>query len=131
MRTGIGCWAMEGLKSRVARRVGQRRRNMRCKNMYLLGMKKYLPLLAGILSFLMGLKAMGQAHSLWYTRPAGVWTEALPVGNGRLGAMVFGGVGEERIALNEATLWSGGPGKASVNPGASQHLPALRKALFA
>ncbi len=51
----------------------------------------------------------GHADRLWYTRPATVWTEALPVGNGRLGAMVFGGVARERIQLNEDTLWSGGP----------------------
>ncbi len=46
---------------------------------------------------------------LWYRQPATVWTEALPVGNGRLGAMVFGGTASERIQLNEDTLWSGGP----------------------
>ena len=48
---------------------------------------------------------------LWYQKPAEVWTEALPVGNGRIGAMVFGRVGDELIQLNEATLWSGGPVK--------------------
>ena len=46
---------------------------------------------------------------LWYKSPASVWEEALPVGNGRLGAMVFGKNGEERIQLNEETYWSGGP----------------------
>lgn len=46
---------------------------------------------------------------LWYRQPATVWTETLPVGNGRLGAMVFGGAASERIQLNEDTLWSGGP----------------------
>ena len=54
--------------------------------------------------------------SLWYKQPAAVWTEALPVGNGRLGAMVFGRVEEELLQLNEATLWSGGPVKHNVNP---------------
>ncbi|MDF8332770.1 glycoside hydrolase family 95 protein [Novosphingobium cyanobacteriorum] len=49
------------------------------------------------------------ADLLWYRQPASVWTEALPVGNGRLGAMVFGGVAGEHIQLNEDTLWSGGP----------------------
>ena len=53
---------------------------------------------------------------LWYKQPAAVWTEALPLGNGRLGAMVFGGVEEELIQLNEATLWSGGPVKTNINP---------------
>jgi alpha-L-fucosidase 2 len=71
------------------------------------------------------------AQRLWYKQPATVWTEALPVGNGRLGGMVFGGVADERIALNEATLWSGGPVPGSINPGASQYLAPLRKALFA
>ena len=68
---------------------------------------------------------------LWYRQPAAIWTEALPVGNGRIGGMVFGGVADERIALNEATLWSGGPAPLSVNPEARQYLPALRKAALA
>ena len=46
---------------------------------------------------------------LWYEKPATTWVEALPTGNGRLGAMVFGGVGEERIQLNEETIWAGPP----------------------
>ena len=46
---------------------------------------------------------------LWYQKPAEAWTDALPVGNGRLGAMVFGGVERERIQLNEETLWDGAP----------------------
>jgi alpha-L-fucosidase 2 len=49
------------------------------------------------------------AHRLWYRQPASQWVEALPLGNGRLGAMVFGGTGEERLQLNEDTLWTGGP----------------------
>ena len=46
---------------------------------------------------------------LWYAQPAEVWTEALPVGNGRLGAMVFGGTSQEHLQLNESTVWAGGP----------------------
>ncbi len=46
---------------------------------------------------------------LWYRQPATEWTDALPLGNGRLGAMVHGGVGREELQLNESTLWSGGP----------------------
>ncbi len=46
---------------------------------------------------------------LWYRQPAETWTEALPVGNGRMGAMVFGGVAEERVQLNEDSIWAGGP----------------------
>ena len=47
--------------------------------------------------------------SLWYRQPATKWEEALPIGNGRLGAMVFGGAPEERIQFNESTLWTGEP----------------------
>jgi alpha-L-fucosidase 2 len=67
---------------------------------------------------------------LWYRQPAGPWTEALPVGNGRIGAMVFGGVAQERLQLNEDTLWSGGP-YDPVNPHASEALPEVRRLIFA
>ena len=66
---------------------------------------------------------------LWYDRPAEKWTEALPVGNGRLGAMVFGGTDEERIQFNEDTLWTGGP-RDYTHPDASEYLPVIRKLLF-
>ena len=59
----------------------------------------------------------GPDHRLWYRQPAAEWTEALPVGNGRLGAMVFGGTAQERLQLNEDTLWAGGPYNP-VNPAA-------------
>ena len=68
--------------------------------------------------------------ALWYNKPASVWTEALPVGNGTIGAMVFGRIHEELIQLNEATLWSGGPVKTNVNPSSPQYLQPLREALF-
>jgi alpha-L-fucosidase 2 len=67
---------------------------------------------------------------LWYTRPAEVWTEALPIGNGRLGAMVFGGTSRERLQLNEDTLWAGGPYEPN-NPDSLAHLPEIRALLFA
>lgn len=67
---------------------------------------------------------------LWYDAPAERWTEALPVGNGRLGAMVFGGVAAERLQLNEDTLWTGGP-RSYDHPGAAEVLPQLRELLFA
>ena len=66
---------------------------------------------------------------LWYKQPAAVWTEALPVGNGRVGAMIFGKVDEELIQLNESTLWSGGPVTGNVNPDAPTYLPQIRQAL--
>ncbi len=64
---------------------------------------------------------------LWYDKPATQWVEALPLGNGRLGAMVFGGTATERIALNEDTLWSGPPGDWD-NPAAREALPEARRA---
>ncbi|MFO7617798.1 MAG: glycoside hydrolase family 95 protein, partial [Bacteroidales bacterium] len=66
---------------------------------------------------------------LWYEAPAKVWEEALPVGNGRLGAMVFGKSGEERIQLNEETYWSGGPYSAVVE-GGYKVLPEIQKMIF-
>jgi alpha-L-fucosidase 2 len=50
-----------------------------------------------------------QELKLWYNKPAEKWTDALPVGNGRIGAMIFGGVEKDRIQFNEETLWTGGP----------------------
>jgi len=67
--------------------------------------------------------------ALWYDRPASEWNEALPLGNGRLGAMVFGGTDRERLQLNEDTLWSGGP-HDYTNPDAARHLPEMRRLIF-
>jgi alpha-L-fucosidase 2 len=69
------------------------------------------------------------ATLLWYEAPAAEWEEALPVGNGRLGGMVFGKVAEERIQLNEETYWSGGPYSTVVRGGA-EVLPEIQKLLF-
>lgn len=66
---------------------------------------------------------------LWYGQPAAAWTEALPVGNGRLGCMVFGGVMEERLQLNEDSLWSGSPQDAD-NPEALEALAEVRRLLW-
>lgn len=67
---------------------------------------------------------------LWYSQPAGKWVEALPVGGGRLGAMVFGGVGAERLQLNEDSLWSGGPQPNADRLEAWKHLDEIRQLLF-
>ena len=72
----------------------------------------------------------GDPLVLWYPRAARQWIEALPLGNGRLGAMVFGGVGLERLQLNDDTLWSGGP-SAWDNPGAREALPEIRRLIAA
>lgn len=67
--------------------------------------------------------------SLWYEHPAADWNEALPVGNGRLGAMVFGQVETERLQLNESTVWAGEP-EDFINPAAREVLPLVRMMLF-
>jgi alpha-L-fucosidase 2 len=66
---------------------------------------------------------------IWYAHPADKWENALPVGNGRLGAMVFGKTDEEQIQLNEETYWSGGPYSTTVK-GGYQALPEIRKLIF-
>src|SRR3984957_14470290 len=71
----------------------------------------------------------GPADCLWYQQPAQKWTEALPIGNGRMGAMVFGGVPDERIQFNEDTLWTGHP-HDYVRSGAKASLPEIRNLLF-
>ncbi|WP_088185070.1 glycoside hydrolase family 95 protein [Sphingobium sp. Z007] len=68
--------------------------------------------------------------TLWYRQPATEWTQALPIGNGRLGAMLFGGIGQERLQLNESTLWAGQP-YDPVNPQAKATLPKVRDLIFA
>ncbi len=66
---------------------------------------------------------------LWYNQPARKWTEALPVGNGRLGAMVFGGTVREQIQLNEDSLWAGPP-VPQDRVGAYKHIAEARKLIF-
>ena len=85
---------------------------------------KHLSLLAILL---LGPCARGQ--EMWYRQPASKWVDALPVGNGRLGGMVFGGIGHERIQFNEATVWTGEP-HDYAHPGAYRHLAAIRNLLF-
>ena len=65
---------------------------------------------------------------LWYKKSAKYWDEALPVGNGRLGAMVYGGVCEETIQVNEESVWSGAK-RNRINPDSMQYLPKIRKLL--
>ncbi|PRY53170.1 alpha-L-fucosidase 2 [Arcticibacter pallidicorallinus] len=74
--------------------------------------------------------APGSAMKLWYNKPAGkVWESALPLGNGKLGAMVYGNVQTERIQLNEHTLWSGSPNR-NDNPLALDSLETIRRLIF-
>ncbi|HAQ19872.1 MAG TPA: hypothetical protein DCR40_11660 [Prolixibacteraceae bacterium] len=69
------------------------------------------------------------ANTLWYKQPAQYFEESLVIGNGRMGASVFGGVTSDKIFLNDATLWSGEPVNPNMNPEAYKNLPAIREAL--
>ena len=87
-------------------------------------------LLLGALPAVRAVAQPAPSSTLWYRQPAGEWNRALPAGNGRLGAMIFGGLAEEHIQLNEETLWTGGPYDPVVK-GASAALPEIRRLLFA
>ncbi|MFU1855799.1 glycosyl hydrolase family 95 catalytic domain-containing protein [Sphingobacterium sp. NGMCC 1.201703] len=91
-------------------------------------MKVYL---LGCLMVLFGmqLKAQHQDHVLWYREPAKVWEEALPVGNGRLGAMVYGDWNKENIQVNEESLWGGT--KVDANADAASKIPEIQRLLVA
>ena len=95
---------------------------------------KIIPLkMKSVFSFLLLLcinDLSSQDLKLWYNRPAMKWTEALPIGNGRIGAMIFAGVEKDRIQFNEETLWTGGPREYN-RPGASNYLGTIRQLLFA
>ena len=75
--------------------------------------------------------AWGQSPlTLWYRQPAKLWVEALPIGNGRLGAMIFGGIAHERIQFNEQTVWNGEP-HDYAHHGAYRYLGKIRELLWA
>lgn len=93
-------------------------------------MKKKISILLS--SLLITLSSIAQKPLiLWYKQPARNWNESLPIGNGRIGAMIFGKPDNELIQLNEQTLWSGGPVNRNPNPNASKHLQEVRDAIFA
>ena len=82
------------------------------------------------LAFSTGFSQKSQNLKLWYNQPSGdIWENALPIGNGRLGAMIYGNVDKEIIQLNEHTLWSGSPNR-NDNPAALEALPEIRKLIF-
>jgi alpha-L-fucosidase 2 len=74
--------------------------------------------------------AQSNDYKLWYDKPAQVWTEALPLGNGRLGAMVFGNPAVEQIQLNEENIWAGQPNN-NANPLGLEYIPKVRELVFA
>ena len=75
------------------------------------------------------LSVLSAPHILWYDRPAQYWNEALPIGNGRLGAMVYGNVFSDRLQLNEETIWAGQPNN-NANPEALEYLPKVRQLVW-
>lgn len=79
---------------------------------------------------LLPLQTRAQEYKLWYDQPAHVWTEALPLGNGRLGAMLYGNPAAEQIQLNEETIWAGRPNN-NANPEALEWIPKIRELVFA
>ena len=86
-----------------------------------------------LICFLMTITAVSaltaKQYRLWYNRPAQTWTQALPVGNGVIGGMVFGTPAVEHIQLNEETIWAGQPNNV-VNPNAKEYLPKVRQLIF-
>ncbi|MDP2336187.1 MAG: glycoside hydrolase family 95 protein [Bacteroidota bacterium] len=93
-------------------------------------MKNYLFLLTFILIlFGADLCQAQSANTLWYKQPAQYFEESLVLGNGKMGASVFGGVTSDKIFLNDATLWSGEPVNPNMNPEAYKNIPAIREAL--
>jgi alpha-L-fucosidase 2 len=89
---------------------------------------KFLLLFIFTILFCGASKSQSNDLQLWYNKPAEKWTEALPIGNGHLGAMIYGGAGQDRIQFNEATLWSDGP-RDYNRKGAYQYLETIRKLL--
>lgn len=82
-----------------------------------------------ICSFFGGKVVAQSNHVLWYNQPADYFEESLVLGNGKMGATVFGGVNSDKIELNDITLWSGEPVNATMNPEAYKNVPAIREAL--
>jgi len=83
------------------------------------------------LTFLLTITAQAQEMKLWYRQPAVHFEETLPLGNGRLGALVYGQPADDAIVMNDITLWSGTPVDPDEDKGASRWIPEIRKALFA
>lgn len=90
-------------------------------------MKKYLPII-----FLITVCAVHaqQEKIIWFDKPASFFEDAFPLGNGRIGAMLYGNPSKEKISLNEITLWGGYPKNPNMNPEAAKYIPLIRQALF-
>lgn len=86
-------------------------------------------LLLVVVILLLPLAVKAQAYRLWYDRPAMTWTQALPIGNGVMGGMVFGTPAVEHIQINEETIWAGQPNSV-CHPQAKEYLPKVRQLIF-
>lgn len=86
--------------------------------------------LAGVWAVALSACASDGAEELWYNAPAKEWMEALPIGNGRIGAMVYGGINKDRIALNEITMWSGQRDTLQNDNCGPERLAEIRSAFF-
>lgn len=93
-------------------------------------LKTYLAAMTLVLAGCQRATTADEATELWYAQPAEVWMESLPIGNGRLGAMTYGGVGEETLALNESTIWSGQYNENQNKPFGRARMEELRKLFF-
>lgn len=92
--------------------------------------KTYLAAMALALSGCQSATDSCETTELWYAQPAKVWMESLPIGNGRLGAMTYGGIEEEKLALNESTIWSGQYNENQNKPFGREKMNQLRKLFF-
>lgn len=92
--------------------------------------KTYLAAMALALSGCQSATDSCETTELWYAQPAKVWMESLPIGNGRLGAMTYGGIEEEKLALNESTMWSGQYNENQNKPFGREKMDQLRKLFF-
>ncbi len=92
--------------------------------------KTYLAAMALDLSGCQSATDSCETTELWYAQPAKVWMESLPIGNGRLGAMTYGGIEEEKLALNESTMWSGQYNENQNKPFGREKMNQLRKLFF-
>ena len=92
--------------------------------------KTYLGAMALALSGCQSATDSCETTELWYAQPAEVWMESLPIGNGRLGAMTYGGIEEEKLALNESTMWSGQYNENQNKPFGREKMNQLRKLFF-
>ena len=94
-------------------------------------MKKKLIFVLSFLACCPVSRSWAQETSLWYDAPAAEWMESMPIGNGRVGAMVFGGVDEETVALNESSMWAGEYDPHQEKPFGRARLDSLRELFFA